>query len=125
MISLVLVILAGIMNAVMDVISIRYNTSIFKYLPKKWNYFFNPSLSWRNKWKNGDPFKGEKFFGSSTFLVFTTDAWHLSKTIMLLLFMIAIINYVPLVSIYVDWIIYYIMFGITFELFFSKFFIKK
>ena len=26
-------------------------------------------LSWRNKYKNGDPAQGERFFGSTTFLV--------------------------------------------------------
>lgn len=30
-----------------------------------------------NKWKNGDKNQGERFFGSSTFLVFMTDGFHL------------------------------------------------
>jgi hypothetical protein len=125
MISLILVILAGMLNGVMDVLTMRYNTSVFKRMPKEWEYFFNPSLSWRNKWKNGDPNRGEKFFGSSTFLVWTTDAWHLAKSSMLLLLTMAITLYSPLVSKSVDIFIYWIVFGFTFEMCFSKFFVKK
>ena len=125
MVSLILVILAGMLNGVMDVLSMRYNTSVFKRMSKEWEYFFNPSLSWRNKWKNGDPNQGEKFFGSSTFLVWTTDAWHLAKSSMLLLLTMAITLYSPLVSKSVDIFIYWIMFGFTFEMCFSKFFVKK
>ena len=44
---------------------------------------FKPSRYWikamssPNKWKDGDPRKGEKFFGSSRWFVSLTDAWHL------------------------------------------------
>ena len=43
---------------------------------------FKPSRYWikamssPNKWKDGDPRKGEKFFGSSRWFVSLTDAWH-------------------------------------------------
>lgn len=33
--------------------------------------------SWRNKYKNGDPKQGERFWGSTTVFVMFTDAWHL------------------------------------------------
>lgn len=42
--------------------------------------YWNPDLSWLNKYKNyeaGDT--RAKFFGSTTFLVFTTDAYHLFR----------------------------------------------
>lgn len=50
----------------------------------KFNYnapsqFWNPSLSWKNKWKNGDPLQGEKFWQSSRALVWTTDGYHLMR----------------------------------------------
>ena len=38
--------------------------------------FWNPEISWRNKYKNGDPGQGERFTGSSTTLVWTTDGYH-------------------------------------------------
>ena len=43
------------------------------------NQFWNPNLSWTNKWKNGDPLQGEKFWQSSRALVWTTDGYHLMR----------------------------------------------
>lgn len=43
--------------------------------------FWYPEVSWRNKWNHGDPTKGEAFFGSSTVLVGTTDAYHALRTL--------------------------------------------
>lgn len=43
--------------------------------------WFNGLESWQNKWKNGDPAQGEKFFLSSTVLAFTTDAPHASNMV--------------------------------------------
>lgn len=42
--------------------------------------FWNPSQSWHNKWRNGDPAQGEKFFLSSTALVGLTDGYHMMRT---------------------------------------------
>lgn len=42
--------------------------------------FWNPDLSWQNKWKNDDPAQGEKFLGSSTIFVTFTDGWHMMNT---------------------------------------------
>lgn len=50
--------------------------------PSSWNpQYWDASLSWRNKYKNGDPALGAKFPGSNTWLVATTDAKHLTSTI--------------------------------------------
>jgi len=43
--------------------------------------FWQPDISWKNKWKNGDPAQGEKFPGSSTLFVCTTDGWHMCNMI--------------------------------------------
>lgn len=43
--------------------------------------FWNPKESWRNKWRGGDPALGERFPGSSTIFVWTTDAYHLFRTV--------------------------------------------
>ena len=39
--------------------------------------FWHKNVAWKNKWKDGDKSKGEKFFGSSRWFVMFTDAWHL------------------------------------------------
>lgn len=41
--------------------------------------FWNGKKSWLNKYKNRDRNAGEAYFGSKSFLVFTTDAAHLSN----------------------------------------------
>jgi len=72
--------LIGYCNSVMDKLAHHYSTSRFSQ--KKNQLWWDPDISWRNKYKDGDPDKGPKFFGSTTFLVFTTDAWHFYKWLM-------------------------------------------
>ena len=43
--------------------------------------YWNPELSWTNKYKYGDPENGAKFFGSTTFLVGLTDSYHASRSL--------------------------------------------
>ena len=131
MITLFLLFLAGALNATMDVLSFRYKTSIFsKYT--KLQEFFNPQESWVNKYKNNNPELGPKFFGSKTFLVFLTDAWHLAKMLMITAFTLAIVFYNPIivtesifVNIVANLLLMRVVFSSTFELFFSKILIKK
>ena len=41
--------------------------------------WFNPKWSWYNKYEDNDPSKGPKYFGSTTFLVPLTDAYHFTN----------------------------------------------
>ena len=43
------------------------------------NKYWNPDISYKNKWKNGDSRQGERFPLSSTALVWTTDGYHLMR----------------------------------------------
>ena len=43
--------------------------------------FWDNSLSWRNKYRNGDPAQGAKFPLSTTALAWMTDGYHLSRMI--------------------------------------------
>ena len=43
--------------------------------------WFDPEISWRNKYKNGDPFAGPRFPLSTTVLVMFTDQYHLNNFI--------------------------------------------
>ena len=89
LISYLLLFLTGAMVGVMDKLQFHYLSSIFsKFKNQK---FYNPKLSWENKWKwhyevkggHPVPVKKERFWGSSTIFVWTTDAWHSYKFIML------------------------------------------
>jgi hypothetical protein len=113
-----LIILAGVSEAVMDKVQFHYNKSIFSKLN---GLFWDPSISWKNKWKSD--LKTERFRGSSNIFVFTTDAWHLFKFLRNLFLFIGI----PLICydtehIIIVCIVARILFGLSFTLFFDKLF---
>ena len=54
-------------------------TEFLQYRYTGTSQFWQPDISWRNKWKNGDPLQGEKFWQSSRALVFVTDGYHLTR----------------------------------------------
>ena len=112
-------IFAGMFNAAMDVLKVRFNKSIFK--DWKGQQWINPSLSWTNKWKPVTKF-GDLIM--STVLVWVTDMWHFIKMLMLACISLAIVFYQPLFGIW-DAFIMYFAFTATFELFFSKIFVKS
>jgi hypothetical protein len=62
----------------MDKLSFHFDESVFKNFA-----WLDPNKSWKNKWKNGDPKQGERFWLSSTLLVATTDLWHFAKLVMI------------------------------------------
>ena len=124
MLTLIFVFLAAVCNAVMDVITYRFDTSIFsKVVRLKW--FIDPKVSWRNKYKNEDPSQGANFPFSTTILCAITDLWHLTKNIMLVLLYVGITCYIPIINPVLDVILYYIVFGVTFEICWSRLFIIK
>jgi len=120
--SILCFILSGAAEAVMDKLQFHYHKSIFSDFKNQ--TFWNPLMSWKNKYKNNDPSMGEKFFGSKTIFVGLTDAWHLFKLIRNLFIFIGIFfisigtNKILIVFIFV--VIIRIMFGLSFTLFFKK-----
>ena len=73
--------MCGLASAIQDKISFRWD-DVPTWMKKR-DSFWNPVISWKNKWKEGLPENGERFFGSSTFLVCFTDGWHLMKEVMI------------------------------------------
>lgn len=118
-----LFLLAGMFEAVMDKLQFHYYLSIFKNFKNQ--LFWNPNISWRNKYKDGNPTEGEKFFLSKTLLVGFTDAWHLFKLLRTLSIFVGIyFLFIPCVTkmeclIFV--IIARVLFGLSFTLFFRLF----
>jgi hypothetical protein len=83
------------------------------------NQFWDNRLAWRNKWKNGNPNDGERFLGSSTFLVMLMDGWHVVKAIWLFHLFFALVLYNPYTSsIFIDLGILMFIFCTGHELFF-------
>jgi hypothetical protein len=129
MITLILLLAAGILNAVMDKIAFNYKSSIFKDLNPR---FWDVKQSWKNQWKWPlEPYTGWYYFGlytsrykenfpySNTFLVWATDAWHLAKALMLGCIMLGIVFYSPMFGWLIDAVIYYCIFTLAFTYFYS------
>ncbi len=123
-----LLIIAGIANAFMDVLKSQWKTSIFKNLkPWHWFYLWAGPGAWRNKWKNGEKSEGNRFFLSSTALVFLTDGWHFFQFIWGTAFTLAIVFYQPINLTHVwipTWLINFVIlksiYLITFNIFYEK-----
>jgi hypothetical protein len=135
MITLILIIIAGALNAIMDKLVFAFKSSIFKDLNPR---FWDVKQSWKNQWKWPlQPYDSWYYFGlytprykenfpySNTFLVWTTDAWHLTKSIMLGLIMLGIVLYNPIFSTLIDLVIYYIAFTVSFTYFYEYILNKK
>ena len=132
MLSILFLSLAGICNAIMDSILFHWDKSIFKGSKLEW--WANPEVSYKNKWKNhSNSEDGEKFPGSSTIFVFITDLWHFAQSFTITFFVLGVLFYdsivvikgYPLVSLLIDFVILKGVFSLTFELFWSKILKKK
>ena len=67
--------LAGAVNGVNQDLLFHYN-EFESTFPNANPQFWDPNISWRNKYLNGDPLQGEKFLGSSTIFAGFTDGYH-------------------------------------------------
>lgn len=73
-----LVFLAGAADGLNQSISHQY-PNFKKAFPGANDRYWSPQISFLNKYKNGDPAQGAKFPGSKGVLVFTTDAFHVTR----------------------------------------------
>lgn len=121
-VSLLLLSLASACNAVMDICSHKFSISIFKNLTPQW---WDAAISWKNKYINATPDLGlRKLFWRINYPVQLTDAWHLFKTIMIVLICLAIVFYKQMFNWWVDILILGTVWNCTFSLFYNKFLIK-
>lgn len=117
MISFCLICCAGGCYGVLQTLAWHYCDSIF--CSKKFNQqWWNPNISYSNKNLNNatsPPFK-EKFFGSRTFLAWTTDAFHLVDKFFITAIIGALVLYHTWFGLLTDFCIYYLGFTICFEM---------
>jgi hypothetical protein len=124
--SLIFLILAAISNSVMDTLQFHFETSVF--LNKNPQYW-NPNISWKNKYVNGDTKLGRrKIFGLIDYPVLLTDGWHLFKSFTISFLILTALTfdfslkfwyYYPIV-----FCIYKTIWGLFFELFY-KYLLRK
>jgi hypothetical protein len=123
------------LNATYEILFVAFKQSIFY---KRNPSFWDPQKSWVFKWCyplqpsekkwyyfGVYPRYKERFPYSSTILVWTTDAWHLFKALMLGCIMVAIVNYSVIIHPFIDFILLYSTFTFAFEMFFSYILRKK
>ena len=83
--------LAAICNAMMD--TLQFHWYKFKWKDKVNPQYWNPTISWKNKYVDGDPSKGLKFSFPFGWVANFLDAWHLFKMIQIFLIVFAIIAF--------------------------------
>lgn len=71
-------VVAGMADGTNEEISHHYK-DFKKVFPNANDQYWDPKISWRNKYKNGDVTQGPRYFGSTTFLVWTTDGYHMTR----------------------------------------------
>ena len=104
MISLILFCFASMLNAVMDTLFDHFTTSIFRNLNPD---FWDPMVSW-------------KHCNVIPIIQYPIDAWHLMKSGMVIIICFSIVLYTPIINIYVDFLIFGVLWNIIFNLFFNK-----
>lgn len=72
-------ILAGIANGTHETLQHHYEQSVFPKRDEDGYLFWNPKFSWLNKYEHWPEDQSAAYFGSKTFLVWTTDGYHLTK----------------------------------------------
>lgn len=127
MYSIIFIVLASICKAIKDTLNFHYENSVFRNCNAN---YFNPAISWQNKYKTPQSYwetknRKPKFFGSTTFLVFLTDAWHLCDFLQTIFCIVAIVVYSNIVFCVVDVFILYCIFSVCFELIYRLLYVKK
>ncbi len=112
-ITYLLIFLAGSCNGIMDLLQFHFERSVFNGLNDS---FWNPEISWMNKWDVDTDFK-ERFLGSSRWFVFATDGWHLSQFFMIKFIFLAVYFHSPTYWVYdtIGMFALYLGFWVTYE----------
>ena len=71
-----LMFVSGFCDGTSEVLKIKYES--FDKVINGNDQFWDYNISWINKYKDGKP-PDERFFGSKTFLVWTTDGYHMMR----------------------------------------------
>lgn len=69
---------AGIFDGTAETLKFHYS-NFSRVFPNSNPNYWNPQISWTNKYRNSNYALGPKYFGSTTFLVWTTDGYHMMR----------------------------------------------
>lgn len=85
---------SGYADGVADVLRDKYSVSVFPQSGPA-RYYFDPRISWQRKYRAWPEDPRPAYPGATTWLAFTTDAWHLAKTAHLKTMQLGTILYRP------------------------------
>jgi len=102
MITFILIALAAMTNAIMDTIAFHFSRSIFKHSTWFWTVD-------KYRMKVGG---------------YPVNAWHLAKSLMIMLMVVGAMLYEPIVNPYSDFFIYGIVWNVFFNIMFNKILIE-
>jgi len=133
--SLINISIAARSNAVMDILTHHYFTSIFS---EKNSKYWNPIISWKNKYVNGNVKEGRKqikilgkYFNIH---VAFTDGWHKHKSIMISNMCMALFSFTIDIMVWKQFVnvnsillglIYFIISGLLWNKVFMYYYTKK
>ena len=92
---IILLLIAGLSSGLMDTLAFHFTKDNYLWRFKS-NWFGNPADTWVNKYKNYPEDKSPKYWGATTFLSFTTDAWHFFKFFQLQSFKLVVVLLLPI-----------------------------
>ncbi len=94
LIPIICLLFAGGMKGTKDALNF-HESAVFERLPNLDRSFWgSPANTWKNKYKDYDNSgKVEKFWGSSRWFAWTTDAWHLLDSILWILIVLGVVTY--------------------------------
>ena len=83
---------AGAFNGAADTMRDKYSVSVFPQSGSS-REFWDPRVSWTRKYKNWPEDPRARYPGAKTWLVWTTDGWHMAKAGQLLSLKISVLTY--------------------------------
>lgn len=84
--------LAGVFDGAADTMRDKYSVSVFPQ-EQPGRQFWDPQISWENKYRNWPTDTRPAYPGAKTWLVWTTDGWHMAKAGSLASAKVAILTY--------------------------------
>ena len=85
---------SGMLDGTIETLVWHYDQSFRPRFPHANEQFWNPAISWKNKYQNGNSLDGPRFPGSTTAFAFTTDAYHALRTSNRALTTITLVGYI-------------------------------
>jgi|SRR3989304_9718829 len=126
-------VLAAICNALMD--TLQFHWYKFRFKNSVNAQFWNPEISWKNKYIDGKQSRGLKYKGWLGWMSNFSDAWHLFKMIMIffLSFSVLLFPYSfkicffenNLINLGLWLVIFGVCWNFPFNLFYNKIFVIK